>query len=137
MGCIQSGGASRPGPSGRWRERQMCRHIQPVATDELGLSRPRWVVVQTPGILPAPPLFGSLRRVVPSRLTRLAACALREVFSAGGQTPLLPSPPGAVLGTVAHKLLEKAGRGEFTGWSKEAIYDEWDRLVAGVEARMS
>lgn len=93
--------------------------------------------MDAPGILPARPLVGSLRRVLPSRLTRLAACALREVLTAGGQTPLLPSPPGAILGTVAHRLLEKAGRGEFTGWAKDRIYDEWDRLVAGAEARMS
>lgn len=93
--------------------------------------------MRTPGILPSSLVIAPIRRVLPSRFVRLEACALRETLASGGQAALLPSPPGSALGTIAHKLLEKAGRGEFATWTKEAIYEEWDRMVAAAEEQMA
>lgn len=93
--------------------------------------------MNAPGILPARLRVALLRRVLPSHFTRLATCSLREALDSGGQAALLPSPPGSALGTAAHKLLERAGRGELAGWTKEAIYDEWDRIITAIEERMS
>jgi len=43
---------------------------------------------------------------------------------------MLPTTPAARLGTVSHRLLEEAGRGDFERADTEALERRWDELVA-------
>jgi len=71
--------------------------------------------------------------VSPSHTTGLATCALREVWAAGRTPSLLPVTPAARLGTVAHRLLEEAGRGLLAGFTQDGIAARWDEILHGAE----
>lgn len=75
-------------------------------------------------------------RVSPSRYTAIQACLLREVWTASGNEPLLPPSPLAELGSVIHRLLEAAGRGQLHGRTNENIEAAWDELVLDAERNM-
>ena len=76
------------------------------------------------------------RRVSPSRYTAMQACLLREVWTASGNDSLLPPSPHAELGSIAHRILEAAGRGELEGVDKDGVDERWKALVSEAEARM-
>lgn len=76
------------------------------------------------------------RRVSPSRYTAMQACLLREVWTASGNDPLLPPSPSAELGSIAHRILEAAGRDELQGAVSEGIAEKWKALVSEAEVRM-
>jgi hypothetical protein len=85
---------------------------------------------------PLQPLqIAPLPRISPSRFTSLQMCVLREACTAAKQPALLPSSPKAALGSIAHRLLELAGRGELPD-SENGIAEKWDGLVTAAEARM-
>jgi len=64
-----------------------------------------------------------LRRVAPSRLGALRACARREVFRASGAPRLLTWPGAAHLGSVIHSVLEEASvRSSLSEREAEAIF---------------
>ena len=77
------------------------------------------------------------RRMAPSRYTAMQACLLREVWNASGNTPLLPPSPLAELGSVIHRLLEAAGRGQFADQQEKTIEAAWSKLINEAEKRMS
>jgi hypothetical protein len=87
----------------------------------------------SPGILPPTPDLQPLGPISPSRFVGLQACALREVLAANRAPALLPTPPAARLGTVAHRLLEDAGRGRFDGAASADIDTRWDELLRASE----
>ena len=76
-------------------------------------------------------------RVSPSRYTAMRSCLLREVWSASGNTPLLPPSPLAELGFVIHRLLEIAGRGQLADRQEKAVEAAWSRLINEAEKTMS
>lgn len=88
------------------------------------------------GILPAVPALRPLRRVSPSRFLSLRECALREIWTASKQAPLLPSSPAARLGSVIHRLLQEAGEGLLGGGNNAAVESEWLKLVEIAEGEM-
>jgi hypothetical protein len=63
-------------------------------------------------------------------------CLLREVWTASGNDYLLPPSPRAELGSIAHRILEAAGRGELEGVVKEEVDKRWMALVSEAEVRM-
>ena len=67
----------------------------------------------------------------------MQACLLREVWTASGNKPLLPSSPLAELGSVIHRLLEAAGRGQLHGGRNEKIDATWDEMVLEAEKNMA
>jgi hypothetical protein len=67
----------------------------------------------------------------------MQACAVREVWAASRTPPLLPTAPAARLGTVAHRLLEEAGLGYFTGKSSGVVENRWDALLSAAEDEAS
>jgi len=80
------------------------------------------------------PKIEPLRSLSPSRYTRLCACPLREILAAGMFPPLLPSSPKAVLGIIAHKLLEEATKGMFSDPQQanmrfDSLVAEWDERL--------
>lgn len=77
------------------------------------------------------------RRVSPSRYTGMKACLLREVWTASGNEPLLPPSPLAELGSVIHRLLEAAGRGQLDGGANEKIEATWEELLLQAEKKMT
>lgn len=77
------------------------------------------------------------RRVSPSRYTAMHACLLREVWSASGNEPLLPSSPLAELGSVIHRLLEAAGRGQLDGGQNGNVDATWEELISQAEKKMA
>ena len=91
------------------------------------------LVSADPGILAPLPNLEPLGPVSPSHVIGLQACALREVWAANRIRPLLPTSPAARLGTVAHSLLEEAGRGRFTQTRPGAIERRWDALLDAAE----
>lgn len=56
---------------------------------------------------------------------RLRACALQEIWAASATPSLLPRNPLAILGTVAHQVLEEAGRED--GF---VAAERWTRRIA-------
>lgn len=90
--------------------------------------------VQKHGLLK--PKIKQFLRVPPSRYEAMQACLLREVWTASGNEPLLPPSPYTELGSVAHQILEAAGRGELKSDINDKIEAVWDALVAEAEARM-
>jgi len=89
--------------------------------------------VTAPGVLPPARELHALTSVSPSRATGLASCALREVWAANHAPGLLPTPPAAWLGTVAHRLLEEAGRGMLNGLTPSGIEGRWVELLIDSE----
>jgi RecB family exonuclease len=67
----------------------------------------------------------------------MESCALREVWAAAREPAVLPTTPAAAVGTVSHRLLEEAGRGDFNTLPKSAIGHRWDELLTGAEATYS
>jgi PD-(D/E)XK nuclease superfamily len=82
------------------------------------------------------PTMRHLKRVSPSRYAAMQACLLREVWTASGNAPLLPPSPRAEIGSIAHRMIEAAGRGELEGVGSERVYASWAALVSETEARM-
>jgi len=76
-------------------------------------------------------------RVSPSRYTAMQACLLGEVWTASGNEPLLPPSPLAELGSVIHRLLEAAGRGQLHSEMNEKVDATWDELILGAERNMA
>lgn len=64
----------------------------------------------------------------------MLACALRETWVASRAPELLPGPPAGRLGTVVHRLLEEAGRGQLSSLDQEAIDHRWEQLLHAAEA---
>lgn len=64
-------------------------------------------------------------------------CALRELWAASRTPPLLPLTPAARLGSVAHQLLEEAGRGDFSTAATGSIERRWEELVLDAEGAAS
>ena len=64
-------------------------------------------------------------------------CLLREAWNVSGNDPLLPPSPLAVLGSIVHKLLEAAGRGQLQGRQPANIEETWERLLNKAEKKMS
>lgn len=87
-----------------------------------------------PGVLAPPPELRALGRVSPSHFTGMLACALRETWAASRAPGLLPGAPAGRLGTVVHRLLEEAGRGQLAGLDQDAIDHRWEDLLRGEEA---
>ena len=67
----------------------------------------------------------------------MRGCLLREVWTAAGNDPLLPPSPLAELGSLIHKLLGAAGRGELEGGSDDRIKQTWIDIVSLAEERMT
>ena len=87
-----------------------------------------------PGLLEAPLPLVPLKRISPSRYGSLKACALREIWSAGGAPILLPRNPAAILGTIAHEVLKEAGQR-----AGKDVFDpvqRWGQLVAGMNQEL-
>jgi hypothetical protein len=68
-----------------------------------------------------------LKRISPSRYEQLQLCALREIWTAAQSPNLLPRNPVAILGSVAHQLLEEAGRSG-AGGTLDPVR-RWEQLV--------
>lgn len=81
-----------------------------------------------PGLIDEPPGLSPLRRIAPSRYGQLKACALREVWTAANVTPLLSRNPSALLGNIAHKIIEEAGQGCFQNTLQ--VEERWQELTA-------
>lgn len=79
------------------------------------------------------PALRPLGPISPSHFVGMEVCALREVWSAAREPAVLPTTPAAALGTVAHRLLEEAGRGDFSGLAETAIECRWDDLLRAAE----
>lgn len=75
-----------------------------------------------------------LQRIPPSRFLQLQQCALREVWQANGKTPLIPISPSARLGSIAHHVLELAGRGRLSG--TQELDGAWDDAISRVQEEM-
>ena len=75
-----------------------------------------------------------LQRISPSRFLHLQQCALREVWQADGKTPLIPISPSARLGSIAHHVLELAGRGRLRG--TQELDGAWDDAVSRIQEEM-
>lgn len=87
----------------------------------------------TEGVLGPVPPVRALGRLSPSHFAGMEGCALREVWSAARTTAAMPTAPAAVVGTVAHRLLEEAGRGDFAADVEPAISRRWDELLGAAE----
>lgn len=82
------------------------------------------------------PTVKQFRRISPSRYAAMKACLLKETWNASGNAPLLPPSPRAELGSIAHKMLEAAGRGELSDIRSGRVAEMWDALVSESEACM-
>jgi hypothetical protein len=89
------------------------------------------------GTAPVALIISLLERISPSRYASLTRCVLYEACSAARQPPLLPTSPTALLGSITHALLERAGRGEFENPERATIENAWDSLVATEEKQMA
>jgi len=89
-----------------------------------------------PGILPGTVELRPLKRVSPSRFLSLKECALREIWTASKQPPLLPPSPAARLGSIIHRLLEEAGEGILGDGDPAHVEGEWLKLADNVEQEM-
>jgi PD-(D/E)XK nuclease superfamily len=89
-----------------------------------------------PGYLPPAAPISALTRISPSRYLALEECVLREVWSSSRIETLLPLHPSARLGTVIHRILESAGKGELGIGDQEAVERAWHTGVLALEAEM-
>jgi RecB family exonuclease len=64
-----------------------------------------------------------------SRYGALRRCVLRESANLGGQLPLLPQSPRAGIGTVIHKLFERAATDSSFEFGEKAVASAWDKAV--------
>lgn len=83
-----------------------------------------------PGVLPPRPAPRPLPSISPSRYIALRSCPLNAVWTANGARRPLPDSPAARVGTVAHTLLEEAGRGSL---EPDAVERRWSELVEAAE----
>jgi hypothetical protein len=90
-------------------------------------------MLSDPGTLGTPPELQALGRISPSHAAGLDACALREVWAAARTASALPTTVAAAVGTVAHRLLEEAGRGDFFDAADPAIECRWEELLHSAE----
>lgn len=88
------------------------------------------------GILEFSPKVSPVPSISPSRFLSMQRCSLREVLAASRATPLLPNAPATRLGTVAHRLLEEAGKGKLSGAARTIAGKRWEELVAAAERSM-
>lgn len=75
-----------------------------------------------------------LLRISPSRYSALCACALREIWAANGNAPLLPISTMARLGMIIHKLLELALSGQIP--DENTMQGHWQEEVRRQEQEM-
>ena len=75
----------------------------------------------------------AIRRISPSRYVFATRCARRELWSASRFPPALPVSAYACLGSVIHRLFEKAGNGELDA---ERVRRAWEELLAEKEREM-
>lgn len=75
-----------------------------------------------------------LTRISPSRYSALRLCALREIWTADKQPPLLPISPSARLGMTAHKLLELTFSGQLK--DEESMLHCWENEIRNHELEM-
>ena len=85
------------------------------------------------GTLGPLPTLRPLGRISPSHFAGMEACALREVWAAAKEPAALPTTPAAMVGTVTHRLLEEAGRGDLSADAEPAIDRRWDELLGEAE----
>jgi CRISPR/Cas system-associated exonuclease Cas4 (RecB family) len=83
------------------------------------------------GVIEGQPALLPLRRISPSRFARLKVCALQEIWAASGTPSFLPRNPLAILGTVAHQVLEDAGREN--GF---VATERWTRRIAALNKEL-
>ena len=76
-----------------------------------------------------------IRSISPTLFTMVKKCALRAMWVATRRPRLLPAPPTARVGTVAHQLLAEAGQGRLTP-DKEVITERWNRLTEQAHSHM-
>jgi PD-(D/E)XK nuclease superfamily len=74
-----------------------------------------------------------LTTVWASRYGALRRCILRESANSGGQIPLLPQSPRAGIGTVIHKLFERAATDAAFEFSEKAVGMAWDKAIDDLE----
>ena len=79
------------------------------------------------------PGLSPLRRISPSSYFQFMQCTLRAVWQANGKMSILPVSPAARLGSVAHRILDLAGRGRI---DSESLYEAWEDAVSRVERQM-
>lgn len=89
------------------------------------------------GLLGPPPPLRPLEAISPSQFSGLQACALSGVWAANRVHRPLPASPAARLGTIAHRLLEDAGRGLLDDPSPAGVERRWDELLAGANEAMA
>lgn len=89
----------------------------------------------TPGIVESSYPLQPLQRISASRYALLRACELREIWSVSSFPRHLPRHPLAVLGVVAHQLLEEGGRGLIP--EGLTVAQRWDQLAAAIDQEMS
>ena len=77
----------------------------------------------------------NLTSISPSRFTSFQACGLREVWSAGGKTVLLPVSPKAKIGIIIHQMLTEAGRGQLPP-DRDTIEQRWKELIDQLQTRI-
>ncbi|MGA8475852.1 MAG: PD-(D/E)XK nuclease family protein [Candidatus Cybelea sp.] len=66
----------------------------------------------------------------------LSACRLRAVWNSQRVEALVPSNPKRFVGTIAHRLLERALTSHFVGALDRQLASLWDDLVAETEEHM-
>lgn len=76
-----------------------------------------------------------VKRISPSRFVSLLQCPLREALAAAKQRSLLPLSPRARVGSIVHRILEKANKGLLK--NRRDAETEWTRLVEETEALMA
>lgn len=76
-----------------------------------------------------------LHRISPSLYVSATRCAMRELWSASRVPPALPVSAYACLGSVIHRLFEKAGNGELDT-EPSSVHRAWEELVAKKERQM-
>lgn len=91
----------------------------------------------TPGCLAGPYRVVPLKRISPSRFVALQECALREVWRAAKCEPLLPRSPRAIIGLIAHEMLELAVTGRFAGLNSAGVEAVWLSKVQDAESKMN
>lgn len=89
-----------------------------------------------PGVLPLSPSVSPIKRISPSRYFALRECELREIWAANRVAHSLPTLANARLGTIIHRLLEAAAKGEFQGTSAEIVSERFEQAVNIVEEQM-
>jgi RecB family exonuclease len=87
-----------------------------------------------PLLLPTPQVT-PLRSLSPSRYKGMRECLLREALSYVQAKSYIPSSPKGALGSVIHKLIEEASKGEVEP-DKEACRKRWDELIMQAEKKL-